>query len=274
MSDIIIKEMLEYWQHLESTFQVTLTLHDHTGSFILPDGIKLLPGINIHRSACCAYWYSSRERCQEHCNFGAARKAAEGKAFVSTCFCGITELILPLYSGKNHAATIFAGAFKKQDFDLTSLPLKFRKIYEHLPVWDEEKKPLLISQLKSAGYSVLMMAENLRKNYAVEQGRAGQIRKFLRNRYAGNVGVSDLAAELGLSESRTIHILLSEFGRGFSQLLTEERLIHVEELLTESNLPLRKIAELTGFSNEYYLSTVFKKHFGIPPGQKRIRRSR
>ena len=269
MSEALVEEMLEYWQHLESFFGVKLTLHDHTGSFLLPEKVKLLPGTNVHQSPCCAFWYKSRERCQLHCNFEAAKKAAEGSPFVSTCFCGVTELVLPLYIGQIHAATIFAGMFRQKDFDLSAFPVKYRKIYAQMPEWDETRLPLLQSLLKSAGYSVLMMAENLRMNYAGEQGRLGQIHKFFRTRYAENVGVSDLAAELELSESRTIHILLTEFKKGFSQLLTEERLSHVERLLTESNLPLRKIAEMSGFSNEYYLSTVFKKHYGMSPGEKR-----
>ena len=79
----------------------------------------------------------------------------------------------------------------------------------------------------------------------------------------------DLAAELELSESRTIHILQETFGRGFSQLLTQERLSNADKLLAESDLPLRKIARMTGFSSEFYMSNVFRKAFRIPPGERR-----
>ena len=122
MSEALVEEMLEYWRHLESFFGVKLTLHDHTGSFLLPEKVKLLPGTNVHQSPCCAFWYNSRERCQLHCNFEAAKKAAEGSPFVSTCFCGVTELVLPLYIGQIHAATIFAGMFRQKDFDLSVFP--------------------------------------------------------------------------------------------------------------------------------------------------------
>ena len=138
-----------------------------------------------------------------------------------------------------------------------------------MPLWEENNLQHLETLLIAAGYSMMMLAENLRSHYTAEQGRQGQIKKFFRSFYAKNVGVSDLAEELGISESRTIHILLAEFQKGFSLLLAEERLLHVDELLAESKLPLWKIAEMTGFSNEYYLSLVFKKHFGCSPGARR-----
>jgi AraC-like DNA-binding protein len=265
-----VKKIRSLRETLENTFHAKLTLHDHIGIFTLPDGTKILPGINIHSSPCCAFWYSSRERCGEHCNYGATRRAAEEKKpFVASCFCGVTELVMPLFSGNIHAATIFAGMFRQKNFDLSSFPLRYRRLYQQMPEWSDSVRESLEALLFSAGYSMLMLAENLRKTDKSEQGRAGEIRKFFRTCYAQNTGVADLAELLGLSESRTVHLLQSEFQKGFSQLLTEERLKHVEQLLIESDLPLRKIAEMSGFSNEYYLSTVFKKYHGISPGQKR-----
>ena len=111
-----VKKIRSLRETLENTFHAKLTLHDHIGIFTLPDGTKILPGINIHSSPCCAFWYSSRERCGEHCNYGATRRAAEEKKpFVASCFCGVTELVMPLFSGNIHAATIFAGMFRQKN---------------------------------------------------------------------------------------------------------------------------------------------------------------
>ena len=159
--------------------------------------------------------------------------------------------------------------FRQKNFDLSSFPLRYRKLYLQMPEWNEFVQQNLESLLYSAGYSMLMLAENLQKMDKSEAGRTGEIKKFFRTRYAENTGVADLAEMLGLSESRTVHLLQSEFQKGFSQLLTEERMKHVDQLLSESNLPLRKIAEMSGFRNEYYLSTVYKKYHGISPGKKR-----
>ena len=260
-------KMQQLWLALEKAIEAKLTLHDHVGAFTLPDGLKLLPGKNLHSSPCCLFWYGARERCNNHCSFSAKREAEAMKtAFVSTCFCGVTELVMPLFSGNVHAATIFAGTYRKKDFDDSSFPLRYRRIYAELPVWDDEKRPELEALLLSAGYALLHLAEGLRSRYSGEQGRAGRIRRFFRSRFAENVGVADLAEELELSESRTGHILLETFGKGFSELLRTERLRQAEKLLVESDLPLKNISRMTGFSSEYYLNAIFKKTHGLPPG--------
>ena len=118
------------------------------------------------------------------------------------------------------------------------------------------------------------LAENLlERYYAAETGRGEQIRRFFRVRFKEPVGVSDLAKELNLSESRTSHLLQSFFGKSFSALINEQRIRAVQDYLIRTDLPLREIAVLTGFRNEYYLSTVFRKLRNCTPGSVR-RRSR
>jgi len=268
-----IAKIRQLWRTLEQTFGARLTLHDHVGVFTLPDGQELLPGKNLHDAPCCRFWYGNREKCNTHCSFGAKRRAAEEKgAFVTTCFCGVTELVMPLRTGDVHTATIFAGTFRKKDFDVSGFPARYRRAYEELPEWDDARLPELEALLTGAGYALLHLAEELRNRYPAEQGRPGQIRRFFRNHFADNVGLADLAAELGLSESRTDHILLATFGQGFSELLRTARLRQVEKILRETDVPLKKVASVTGFGNEYYLSSVFRKARGISPGRWRKER--
>ena len=126
--------------------------------------------------------------------------------------------------------------------------------------------------LSAAGYSLLNLAGNLLERYhAAESGRREQIRRFIRLRFKEQVGVSDLAEELNLSESRTSHLLHEFFGKGFSALINEQRVRAVQEYLIRTDLPLREIAVLTGFRNEYYLSTVFRKLRKCTPGSVRRR---
>lgn len=265
-----ILKIRQLWQAMEKAFDAQLTLHDHVGVFTLPDGQELLPGKNLHDSPCCRFWYGDREKCNNHCSFGAKRRAGGTKgAFVTTCFCGVTELVMPLRTGEVHTATIFAGMFRKKEFDVSRFPVRYRRAYAALPVWDESRLPELEALLTGAGYALLHLAEELRNRYPAEQGRPGQIRRFFRNHFADNVGLADLAAELGLSESRTDHILLATFGQGFSELLRTARLRQVEKLLRETDVPLKKVASVTGFGNEYYLSSVFRKARGISPGRWR-----
>ena len=58
---------------------------------------------------------------------------------------------------------------------------------------------------------------------------------------------------------------------GVSRFAGRVQLARVKELLSESDLPLKSIAGLTGFEHIEYLSVVFKRMTGESPGQYRKR---
>ena len=263
-------KMLAYWHGVEAMAGVTLTLHDHIGAFLMPDGTRILPGVNVHHFPCCEYRKGSRKKCGSHCRMEAMeRAAAEGRPFRFCCWRGVTELVMPLYLGKVHAATIFAGAFRDPEFDLSAYSASYRRLYEAMPAWEEARVAHLETALTAAGYSLLLLASNLRSRYAEEAGRRGQIHRFFLYHFHEPVGVADLANDLGLSESRTLHLLHELFGKGFSDLLNEERIRRVEEFLLNTDYSIREIARNTGFRNEYYLSAVFRRLRRTTPGAVR-----
>lgn len=49
--------------------------------------------------------------------------------------------------------------------------------------------------------------------------------------------------------------------------LTQLRIEYAKELLITGRYSIGEIAEMCGFENVYYFSTVFKKHTGIPPSK-------
>lgn len=51
------------------------------------------------------------------------------------------------------------------------------------------------------------------------------------------------------------------------QLVTQMRIEYAKELLVTSHYTLSEIAELCGFENQYYFSTVFKKATGFSPSK-------
>ena len=78
----------------------------------------------------------------------------------------------------------------------------------------------------------------------------------------------DLASrELHFSKQYLCRIVKNYSGQTFTELLTSIRINAVKSHLTQTDLRLEDIAELTGFSDAAYLSRVFKKREGISPSQ-------
>ncbi len=88
---------------------------------------------------------------------------------------------------------------------------------------------------------------------------------FVHNFRNPEVSLGDLAANLGLSESRTGQLLREDDGPPFPERLRGYRLQCAKEILLNSELPVNRIAELCGFRSANYLHRCFRRAEGSAP---------
>ena len=88
-------------------------------------------------------------------------------------------------------------------------------------------------------------------------------------RFASARTLSDLAAELAMSQAGLSQIIRRQTGRTYSELLQEKRMDMARELLTFSNETVLAIAERTGYADQFYFSKLFKKLYGVSPNAYR-----
>lgn len=124
---------------------------------------------------------------------------------------------------------------------------------------------------------------------SVIQEAIRQVRKYPKHHYSlmikkilediqenmGNEDYSlkDAAKLLQLSNGYITKLIKKELGKTFVDLVTDIRIQHAKYLIdnNEANYKLYEIAEICGFSNQYYFSQVFKKVVGISPKQYSLR---
>lgn len=93
---------------------------------------------------------------------------------------------------------------------------------------------------------------------------------LVENRYAEpDFSLQLVADELSLNQSYLSRLFKKERGINFSQFLTDYRIDKACELLRVTDYRGNEIAAKTGFSDERYFSTVFKKKCGIAPKKYR-----
>ena len=85
--------------------------------------------------------------------------------------------------------------------------------------------------------------------------------------------LKEAAKLLQLSDGYITKLIKKELGKTFVDLVTDIRIQHAKYLIdnNEANYKLYEIAEICGFSNQYYFSQVFKKVVGISPKQYSLR---
>lgn len=84
--------------------------------------------------------------------------------------------------------------------------------------------------------------------------------------------ISRLAAEVGLHPSWFRQLFRQVTGTTVHRYVAGQRLERVRELLVNTDLPLSRLAEETGFSSQSHLAASFRRAYGEPPSRFRRRR--
>jgi LacI family transcriptional regulator len=116
----------------------------------------------------------------------------------------------------------------------------------------------------------LILVEPLRINtrrstdvFAVEDAQVAVAVRFIRDNARRPIGVEDVVEQTPLSR-RTLEIRFQQhLGRGIREKIQQVRLGLVQQFLSETELPIGKIAEIAGFNQLDYLCRVFRRETGM-----------
>lgn len=257
---------------LEKELGISVTIIDNHGSFHTPLGVLLFNARrqSHQKNTVCELGFCS-DKCVSHCRHQMNSKSASAaQPFLETCWKGVSEIIVPFQKAGRHLGMFYAGTWRlKSSVPGKDLPAKFYTAFEKLPLWEKSRGDRLMNLLQSFVNGLLFKLDESQALATATNVRATSIVSFLHERADQSLELTDLAEHLHLSRSRTSFLLRKYFGKGFATLLHEERVRRAKTLLLGSDLPVAHIAELVGFSDEYYFNRVFKKISGTPPGRFR-----
>ncbi|MGN1203374.1 MAG: helix-turn-helix domain-containing protein, partial [Eubacterium sp.] len=75
-----------------------------------------------------------------------------------------------------------------------------------------------------------------------------------------------------MSRANFCRVFKKETGNTFLQYLNNLRIAYAHSLLTETNMPIQRISEKSGFSSVLHFDRVFKNIHGITPSAMRKNR--
>ena len=76
---------------------------------------------------------------------------------------------------------------------------------------------------------------------------------------------------LGLSRTRMIHVFRAVTGITPHRYLVERRVAHAAALLAAGDMPVTDVCFATGFGSVARFQAAFRRAWGMPPSQYRIR---
>lgn len=87
-----------------------------------------------------------------------------------------------------------------------------------------------------------------------------------KNYYRQDLSVSEISSFVGLTPNYFVNVFKKEFNMTVRQYIIQTRLEASKSLLETQKYLVRDVAKLTGWSNQYYFSSCFKKQYKCSPG--------
>jgi len=116
---------------------------------------------------------------------------------------------------------------------------------------------------------------NKTSNFEAPPKNIDDKRRFIIDEYMNNcspdMSVSDLAEKVGLSVRQVNRILLKYYGMPFVERMNYFRMEKAKMLLSNTNIPVKDIAQRVGYDDGGYFARIFKKIHGITPSEYRGR---
>lgn len=100
-----------------------------------------------------------------------------------------------------------------------------------------------------------------------------QVAEFIEKNYASHLQRQDAAKIFGRGVRMFSDAFNKSFGMSFSDYLTQIRLRHAQQMLTETQMRISEIALECGFCDSNYFCAVFRKVYGITPRKYRLERT-
>lgn len=92
---------------------------------------------------------------------------------------------------------------------------------------------------------------------------------YVNEHFTEKLTLNQLAEEFGYSRNYICGLFQKFFNKSLNSYLTELRMKHAMELLSDKTILIKEVAKESGYSDYYRFFKVFKNHFGYSPKELR-----
>jgi len=95
------------------------------------------------------------------------------------------------------------------------------------------------------------------------------LQTYISRHLAEPVTLAELARQANLSPTHFARVFKRQFGISPINYVIQKRMTQASALLTETSMPLKRIAEAVGYDDPFYFSRLFRKTLGVSPAAYR-----
>lgn len=167
------------------------------------------------------------------------------------------------FFGKNLCSSLYFNGINC--YDLINLLAAMHETY-----WNEKKNEKRHSQLRSFfGILLVFLFQAYRMPAENRTMSPADIARYLELHFKEKITLADIAEKAGVSVSLILLRFREQFGTSPMKYLAEYRLKYAAELLGNTSLSVKNIADECGFPDSNYFIKCYKDYFGISPARQR-----
>lgn len=143
---------------------------------------------------------------------------------------------------------------------------KFIKLYN---IWTERKKGYYINAM-GVFYDIIKDINGAEQKYSPNNKieKFEKVYDYIRENFTNkDFDYDELCRKSGYASSYFRETFLQIYNITPSELVKKMRMEYATELIITRQYKISEIAEMCGYDNVYYFSSVFKKYFGISPSK-------
>lgn len=233
----MLQDIISYLEYLEKHCGLSVSVH--TGTQTASVLIDSLVPYNIHRSEFCLGIKADLERhrrCLAHQR--QVRLHCDREIFCMRCPYGVREQIVPI--------------------------MKEEQLLGYLAVCTEQDETMVRTLLRPLAAMLAQVPEQ------TTQGQDNDLYRHMLAVIHGNLDrkltVGFIAERCYCSSSMVSHLFKERSGTTVNRYITSQKMQKAQQLLRQGNT-ITQTACACGYDDTNYFISVFKKHFGQPPGK-------
>lgn len=201
------------------------------------------------------------------------KKCAETKRIqIHICHAGLTDMAAPVIREGTVIAFIILGQIKnnvtynqilQNTNDLNIDKALLEESYNKLTEFDT-------SRINSIANIAVMIAEHILLNNILKPMSDTHIQKsfeFIDKNINKPINIKDLCQHLNISKSVLYKSFKKQLNISPNQYINEKKIAKAKDLINNTEMPIKEIADNLGFTNTTYFYKLFKKTTGITPVQ-------
>lgn len=148
--------------------------------------------------------------------------------------------------------------------DMDLLKSKFIKLYN---IWTERKDDYYVNSM-IVFYDIIKTLKKVKYEYAKENKKIIKAYEYIQENFKNkDFNYNELCKVTSFSSSYFRDSFFKYYHATPTQIITKMRMEYARELLLTKCYKVSEIAQMCGFENIYYFSTVFKKFYGVSPSK-------